>query len=78
MYSLMRLCVHVCVCACRGACWQSEVGGGTDRRKEGGREKREIEERSDEEREAEHIEPPHSPTFLWKSSQTTAIGERSD
>lgn len=20
--------------------------------------------------------PPHSPTFLWKSSQTTAIGER--
>lgn len=68
----------VCVCACRGACWQSEVGGGTDRRKEGGREKREIEERSDEERVAEHIEPPHSPTFLWKSSQTTAIGERND
>lgn len=28
------------------------------------------------EREAEHIAPPHSPTFLWKSSQTTAIGER--
>lgn len=28
------------------------------------------------EREREHIAPPHSPTFLWKSSQTTAIGER--
>ncbi len=26
VYSLM----HLCVCACRGACWQTEVGGGTD------------------------------------------------
>lgn len=32
--------------------------------------------RGEREREAEHIAPPHSPTFLWKSSQTTAIGER--
>lgn len=28
------------------------------------------------ERKAEHRAPPHSPTFLWKSSQTTAIGGR--
>lgn len=47
--------------------------------REGERGKRgEIEERSDEEREreAEHVAPPHSPTFLGKSSQTAAIGER--
>lgn len=31
----------VYVCACCGACWQTEVGGGTDRRREGGREKKE-------------------------------------
>lgn len=78
MYSLMHLSVCVCMRLC--ACWQSEAGGGTDRQRErekrGGGKKRDRGEIRWGEREAEHIAPPHSSTFLWKSSQTTAIGER--
>lgn len=45
------------------ACWQAEVEGGTDWRRKGGKKPREIEERSDEGREAEYKHLPLVPLF---------------
>lgn len=64
---------------CAPLCLLAEGGRGRDRLTERGREEEEKKkDRRDQmrERKAEHIAPPHSPTFLWKSFQTTAIGER--
>lgn len=75
MYSLMRL--SVLVCACVPARLLAEQGRGRDRPTERGRERKKKDRRDQmRERKAEHRAPPHSPTFLWKSSQTTAIGGR--
>lgn len=74
LYSLMRLRPFWRVCACVLPCLLAELGKGRDRLTERGREGKKDRRDQMRERKAECRAPPHSPTFLWKSSQTTAIG----
>lgn len=73
---LTRVCARVHALECVWcACWQAEVEGGTDWGRKGGKKPREIEERSDEGREAEYKHLPLVPLFCGNRPRRLPFGK---